>query len=195
MERIYIKTIAVDLDDTLNNFTETLQNTTFIFDESYGLTKETFHKYIDKLRNHARDESELLSNEFSYFRYKIHEQCYKAAKAKPEGVEFMQWLKNNNWRILICTYRDLRRASDCTKKWLKDNNIPYDYLFAVNNKIIFCKVWQVNTLIDDDEFNILYGEEHGINVYYSIMDKHKDIQKTAAKGFHKFSEVKKWIQE
>jgi uncharacterized HAD superfamily protein len=179
----------------LNNFTETLEQTVFPYDDSHGLTKEKFDFYIRQLQNDVRDKSELLSNDYSYFRYKIHKQCYQLAKAKTDGVEFMHWLKDNNWKIVICTYRDLRRANDCTKKWLHDNNVPYDHLFTVKNKIVFCKMWKIPYLIDDDVFNILHGQQYGIQVYYSIMKKHEDIQKTTARGFHVFDEVKQWIQE
>src|SRR5208283_1577111 len=35
-----MKTIAIDLDDTLNNFTETLQRMQFVRDETYALSEE-----------------------------------------------------------------------------------------------------------------------------------------------------------
>jgi hypothetical protein len=147
------------------------------------------------LQSDSPDNSELLSTEYSFFRYKIHEQCYQLAKARSDGIEFMQWLKANRWQIVICTYRDLRRANDCTRKWLASNNIPFDYLFMAWNKIVFCNVWGIRHLVDDDSFNILHGESYGVNVYYPVMERHKTLQNNAAKGFHTFDEVKRWIQK
>lgn len=137
----------------------------------------------------------LLTTEFSYLRYRIHEQCHQLATAKPDGIQFMQWLKENNWKIIICTHRDLRMSSAYTEKWLRTNEIPYDYLFTALNKIVFCNLWEIPHLIDDADFNILYGEKYGVNVYYPIMEKHASIPQNAAKGFYTFDEVKQWIQE
>jgi len=177
---------------------ETLQNTEFTYDDSSpmcaGITPETFQRYLDQLRNGGNDHNELLRSEFSYFKNKIHLKCYQLAKARPDGVEFMQWLKANQWRIVICIYRDLRR-SDCTQQWLHDHHIPYDYLFSAQNKIAFCSLWKIKYLIDDDLFNITWGEKYGVNVYYPQMPKHLGIPKNNAKGFNSFTEVRQWIQE
>ena len=183
------------MDDTLNNFTVTLQQTEFKYNDSYGLTKENFSKYLSKLQNRESDDNELLSTEFAYFRYNIYEQCHKLAIAKPEGIEFMQWLRANNWRIVICTYRDLRRAIPYTKEWLNTNKIPWDHVFSAQNKIVFCKLWGIQYLIDDDKFNILFGEKYGVKVYYPIMTQHEGLQETGARGFNTFDEVKRWMQE
>ncbi|MBU2700482.1 hypothetical protein Ga0466249_001574 [Sporomusaceae bacterium BoRhaA] len=179
----------------MNNFSDTLQNTIFCYNDSYGLPKERFDKYLLDIRHNVIPESTLLTTEFSYLRYRIHEQCHQLATAKPDGIQFMQWLKENNWKIVICTHRDLRMSSAYTEKWLKANEIPYDYLFTALNKIVFCNLWEIPHLIDDADFNILYGEQYGVNVYYPIMEKHTSIPQNAAKGFYTFDEVKQWIQE
>ena len=188
-------TIAVDLDDTLNDFTETLSKSPFPYDEAYALPEETFHGYLGKVRLNAPEPGDLQSTKYTFFRYKIHEHCYRMAGARADGVEFMRWLRRNGWRIVICTYRDLRRANDGTRKWLKENDIPFDYLFMALNKIVFCKVWGIGHLVDDDEFNIVHGETYGVKVYYPITAKHASPPARGARGFHSFDEVKRWIQE
>lgn len=172
-----------------------MQNTVFCYNDSYGLSKKSFDKYLFDIKHNIINESTLLTTEFSYFRYRIHEQCHQLATAQSDAVQFMQWLKEHNWKIIICTHRDLRLASSYTKNWLKSNEIPYDYLFTAINKIVFCKVWKIPYLIDDAVFNILYGEQYGVHVYYPIMEKHKYLPKNAAKGFYTFDEVKQWIQK
>lgn len=188
-----IKTIAVDLDDTLNNFTETLQSAVFDYNNSYAFGEETFRGYLDRVRSGAGDGSELLSTEYSFFRYRIHQQCYDLAGARSDAVEFMQWLKGRGWRIVICTYRDLRRANECTGRWLRDNGIPFDHLFMAWNKIVFCRAWGIDYLVDDDVFNIVHGDRYDVAVFYPLMAKHQGLQGHRARGFNHFDEVKQWI--
>jgi len=195
-----MKTIAIDLDDVLNNFTETLQRMQFVHDETYALSEEVFQDYLAKLRSGWTESSDLLCTEHSFFRSKIHERCYELAEARPDGVRFAQWLRQDGWRIVICTYRDLRRAQDCTRKWLGDNGIPFDYLFMTGNKIGFCKAWGIEHLIDDEAVNIALGPRFGVNVYYPAAVRPLVPQANlvptpaAARAFQTFDEIKPWIQ-
>jgi hypothetical protein len=190
-----LRTIAVDLDDTLNDFSATLRDGRFPFDEGYALPGETFSRYLERVRGGEPETGHLLSTEYSFFRYKIHARCYQLAHAREDGVEFMQWLRRNQWRIVICTHRDLRRANDLTRTWLAENGIPFDHLFTALNKIVFCKAWGIAHLVDDDGFNIAHGGNYGVNVYYPVMEKHRSLPPHAARPFQSFEEVKRWIQE
>jgi hypothetical protein len=189
------RTIAIDLDDTLNDFTETLQNGAFPYDAAYSLPEATFEKYLRKIRNGESEAVHLLSTGYNYCRFKIHLSCYRQARARPDGVAFMQWLRRNRWRIVICTKRDLRLTTDCTKTWLTENDIPFDYLFMASNKIVFCKAWGIRRLIDDSEFSIVHGEQYDVDVYYPIMPVHSSLPANNARGFQTFEDVKRWIQE
>lgn len=190
-----MKVIAVDIDNVLNNFSDTLQNTRFDYNDSYGLSREEFDHYLKLIKSDAFIKSDFLTTKFSDFRYRIHEQCYRLAPVKPESVEFIQWLKEKHWKVIICTKRDLRLTGDSTQKWLRENSIPYDFLSMVLNKIVFCCLWKIPYLIDDDILNILCGEQYGINVYYPRMPKHQGISSTASKGFSRFEEIKQWISK
>ena len=190
-----MKVIAVDIDNVLNNFSDTLAKSSFTFKDSYGLSLEEFDNYLDLVKHDVFAESEFLTTKFSDFRHRIHEQCYPLAQANPDGVQFMHWLKANDWKIVICTKRNLRLTGECTKKWLQDNHIPYDYLITALNKIVFCKLWGIPYLIDDDLLNITYGERYGIQIYYPLMAKHSSVVSQTAKGFTRFEEIKQWIQE
>src|SRR5580658_9511560 len=103
------KTIAIDLDDTLNNFTQTLLATDFVREEKESISQAAYDEYMVRLRSGLKDDSDLLSTEFSFFKYRIHQRCYQLAKARADGAEFMRWLRAHGWRIVICTHRDLRR--------------------------------------------------------------------------------------
>jgi 5'(3')-deoxyribonucleotidase len=195
-----MKTIAIDLDDVLNNFTETLQRMEFVRDETHALSEKMFQDYLAKVRGGWTESNGLLSTAHSFFRYKIHQRCYERAQARTDGVSFTQWLRSNGWRIVICTYRDLRRAQDCTRKWLADNAIPFDYLFMTRGKIAFCKAWGIEHLIDDQPKNIALGERFGVNVYYPAAARPpapaaNPVQTPGtARAFHTFDEIKPWIQ-
>jgi hypothetical protein len=193
--RAPVKTIAVDLDDTLNDFTATLRSANFPADPRYPLPDAVFKDYLARVRDGATDSSELLVTEYSFFRQRIHLQCYQLAGARPDGVAFMRWLKSAGWRIVICSSRDLRRAGPATRAWLGENSIPFDHLFMAANKIAFCRAWDIPHLVDDDVFTIIHGPRYGVKVYYPCMDKHRSLAGGGARGFASFEEVRRWIQE
>jgi hypothetical protein len=196
---VKVRTIAVDLDDTLNNFTEILQQSEFVRDDTHALSEEVFQDYLGKLRAGSPGEGDLLSTEYSFFRYKIHQECYRRAQARPDGVAFLRWLREHGWRIVICTQRDLRRAQDCTREWLRDHAIPFDHLFMAGNKIVFCRLWDIAHLVDNDGFNITHGETHGVTVYYPAARSPAPAVPPAsaphaARAFQTFDEIIPWIQ-
>lgn len=188
------KIIAVDIDDTLNTFTQTLRETEFSRQMAGSLPKATFDDYLGRLRRGEKDESPLLATDFSYFRYQIHQRCYELAKARPDGVEFMQWLRGRGWTIVICTARDLRRANAITRSWLADNRVPFDHLFMAWNKIVFCRAWGIAHLVDDDAFNIEHGPAHGVNVYFPVHERNEHLHPGKARGFGSFDELRPWIE-
>lgn len=188
------KIIAVDIDDTLNNFTETLRAGSFPFETHYGLPAERFAAMLARVKAGHSEQSDLLATEYSYFKAQIHLQVYTLGQARAGAVDFMQWLRANRWKIVICTYRDLRRSSAVTKQWLADYAIPFDYLFRANNKVVFCRSWGIRYLLDDDPFNILHGGAHGVDVFYPD-GLHAGIPShPTARSFASFEQVKSWIQ-
>ena len=191
---LLMKTIAIDIDDTLNNFTEILRGRAFSHDESYPFPAETFDKYLEMLRTERAGEDDLLSTEFSFFRQRINGECFELAVARGGAAEFVRWLRDTGWRIVICTQRDLRRTDGATRKWLKENGIPFDYLFIAVDKLGFCKDWGIEYLVDDHLFSVRYADEYGIKVFYPIMAKHDKTAAKMARGFTSFTEVRQWIQ-
>jgi hypothetical protein len=189
------KIIAVDLDDTLNDFSATLRGIDFARDHASALSDETFENYMHRIRSNAPEPTDLLSTDYSYLRYRVHEQCYRQATARRDAIAFMQWLRQDGWQIVICTYRDLRRANTCTREWLGINGIPFDYLFMARNKIVFCKLWGIEHLVDDDEFNIVHGSRYGVKVFYPISERHNTMPPNDAAGFTSFEDVTRWIQK
>ena len=77
-----MKTVAIDIDDSLNNFTETLRATHFSHDPSSMIPPEAFGKYLEMLRSGKSEEDDLLSTEFTYFRHKIYSECFPESSNK-----------------------------------------------------------------------------------------------------------------
>ncbi|WP_312423117.1 hypothetical protein [Anaerospora hongkongensis] len=189
------KYIAVDIDDTLNNFTETLKSAEFTYYD-----KEVFDKYIEAVRNDVYEEDNV---ELDNLRFSIHCQCYTLATARHDAVEFMQWLKSQGYKIVLMTYRDLRHCLDETKEWMKKNKIPFDYIFSTDNKALMCKAWKIPILIDDANTNIMVAPPMGIDLYYPILPHNKTFVAECiainpdfiggGKGFNDFKEVKAWM--
>lgn len=187
------KVIAVDIDDTLNNFSETLKNISLKHKDYDWLYKDKteFNKMITKVKNNDFTDDEYKTLKIKQFITLVHQEVYLQAKARPDAIKFMQWLKSNNWKIIILTYRDLRKIFSETKEWFAKYHIPYDYFFSAGNKLVFCGIWKIRYLIDDNPVNIVSGPPLGINTYYPINDvnralKTKDIK---AIGFDKFDEL------
>jgi 5'(3')-deoxyribonucleotidase len=189
-----MKTIAVDLDDTLNDFTRTLQTARFSYDPAYNISPETFDRYLEKIRRGESDANELLSTEYSYFCYRIHAECYRLAPALPGAAEFMRWLRENRWRIVILTHRDLRRSNEATRRWLRENEIPFDHLFLALHKLAFCKAWKVQCLVDDHPMNLAPSDDpHEVELFYPITSQHERLPIQQGRGFRNFDELKQWI--
>jgi hypothetical protein len=187
------RTIVVHLDDTLNNFTETLQQGEFPYNPADSLSEATFAEYLEKIRSGESDSDDLSSTGYSYFRFKIHLQCWQQARARPDGVAFLQGLRRDQWRIILCAQRDLRRAHDRTRAWLRENEIPYDYLFMAADKILFCKAWGIQHLIDRATVETVDGSRREVNVYYSIPHAQEFLPAQNARVFETFEEVRQWI--
>ena len=186
-----MKAIAIDIDDTLNDFSETLQSMEFPYDEGYGIDEETFLRYIGWIKTEIPKE-EIKNKDLTSLWHIVHKRIHKEANARPGAAAFVQWLKSEGWTVVILTYRDLRLAEGYTKEWLEQNDIPYDYLFSSDNKILMCKAWDITHLIEDNINDVITGENSGVNVAYPVMKKHEGLE-TTAKGFIEFKELETWI--
>lgn len=190
------KVIAVDIDGTLNNFDEVLENINIEYGaKEWDFSEEAFNKYLSLIKAHDRPNH----NDYDFgmlYKY-IHLKCYELTKARSDAIKFMQWLKQNGWKIIILTARDLRLSLETTKEFLYNNKIPFDYIFHAVSvcKIAFCDLWEINYLIDDDADAITDNSNisRRMNIFYPIMEKHKNLPDIKAKGFKNFNEVKAWI--
>ncbi|SDF41877.1 hypothetical protein [Sporolituus thermophilus] len=151
------KTIAVDIDDTLNNFSEVLNTFRPTNDNEYN--QALIYAKKDKLLY-----DDIPKKYYPKIR-EIHKQAYILADIAPGAQEFMQWLNTNGWRVVILTYRDLRNCYIETKQWLAKHGIHYDLLIDTSDiKAKVCRLWQIHYLIDDME-NIEFAKQLGVTVF------------------------------
>lgn len=174
------KIIAIEIDDVLNNFSETLNNAGITYNPMlHSMKNPLFKKCIYNL------ESGELTD--------IGKNVMNSTEIVTGCAEFLDWLKFDGFRIILCTDRDLRFAYHITTNWLIKNKIQYDYLFNADNKLELCNQMQINYLINEkyiysDTLNIYYPENpNKIKINLNLKNK--------TRSFHDFKEVKQWIQE
>jgi len=197
------KVIAVDIDNVLNNFDDTLKNINFPYDKnnySWGSVHISERKFqealaIIKQQGPLQFDDRTINSIWNH----AHQLSHKQAQVKPGASEFMWYLKQHNYRIIIMTRRDLRYTLEYTKDFLENNNLPYDDLFNSNSKILTCSLWHIPILIDDEVETIASSSElpNPVQVYYPIMDKHQGLAdnfSVTAIGYHYFKELTQWIK-
>jgi hypothetical protein len=197
------KLIAVDIDNVLNNFDDTLRTLEFTYDKSnrsWGSVHQSAEEFMRKLKIIKQQKAESSYDKtFNAMWNHAHKLSHLQAKVKQGASEFLWYLKENNYRVIIMTRRDLRYALAYTKNFLENNNLPYDDMFQSNSKASTCSLWNIPLLIDDEIEPIRLSNKFSnpVQVYYPIMDKHKgfveDLQITA-RGYHYFKELKQWIK-
>ena len=141
-----LMTIGIDIDDTITNTSE----------YANSLLKK-YKKY-----SYVKDYHDL--NEKDRFRffienvYDIHNNC----TVKPDVVEVLKWLKNNDWRIVLITARgnSYYYEDEIAAIIMKDTNEYLDNHGIYYDKIVFhqylksdaCVEENVDIFIDDKEF-------------------------------------------
>jgi hypothetical protein len=60
---------------------------------------------------------------------------------------------------------------------------------------VFCKLWGIDILVDDNLFNIRYGGQYRIRVFYPLTDQKLSSHGAGAQGFETFDQLKPWITE
>lgn len=191
-----MKAIAIDIDNVLNLFDETLATIDIQYDEAYGLDQDTFNRYLHWAKTEA-PEDERKKREFQIFLFDVHKKVHQTAPVKSGAAEFTHWLKSQGWRVVIMTFRDLRISWDYTREWLQRNGIIYDYLFSADIKTLACKAWGIECLVEDDIYEVGIGPEYGIQIYYPFMEKHNKLMESMdieATGYNTFEELKACLE-
>lgn len=197
------KVIAVDIDNVLNDFDDTLRKIEFPYDKansSWGSVHHSEEDFVRKLDIIKQQKAELRYDKtFNAMWNHAHKLAHMQAQVRSGASEFLWYLKQNNYRVIIMTRRDLRYALEYTKNFLKNNNLPYDDMLQSNIKAATCSLWNIPILIDDEIEPIVLSNKlsNPVQVYYPIMDKHKGLAEEpqiTAIGYNCFKELKQWIK-
>lgn len=101
---------------------------------------------------------------------------YKHFNVPFEGAsKYLKLLKNQGWKIIIWTCRKKSRAM---KKWLKENDIPYDSINKNISKVFKGQSVKVYADVYLDDKNIEYLGTPGYNwetTYNTILEKFKSF--------------------
>lgn len=147
--------IGIDIDDTLTNLFDIFVSYGFKYaHENNIVIDELFvngYEAIDTFNFSKKQDKE--------FQEKYLNDILTSVKARPLASEVIKKLKEK-YDIYIITSRNDELLEDCkkkTEKWLKDNEIPYDYfIYDCSNKADFCKQHNIKYMIDDN-YKHCYG--------------------------------------
>lgn len=137
---------VIDIDGVLNYYPQTF------IDYCNHVTGNSFRTLLEVKNSLSYNDYKRLKHEYRCSSFK-HD-----AKVASGAHELFEYLKNNDYLIYIVTSRQLF-ADDClenTIKWLKKNDLHYDYIYCSVKKdfTIFEKFGHVDIVVEDNVDNI-----------------------------------------
>ncbi len=177
--------IGIDIDDTISNSFESVFADSQKFDieklgnsgklENYG--KIDNHNYIETMYPHW---TEKQRNSF-WKKYFIN--MLTKATPKPYAPEIIKKLKKEKNNIIFITSRyevlpNRKIIENYTRKWLENNNIPYDELIMnAQNKLEVAKKANIDLFIDDSISHCKKMQEGNIKtlLFTSIMNQNLEV--------------------
>ena len=141
--------IGIDLDGTITDFHRYLVRYGKIFLKNNNIK----YKIKDSKAFHEEDIFDINNDELELLKKYIRTELRMKVKPRKNASYFLKKLHDMNYKIYIITSRKESDQIDClnnTKKWLKDNDIYYDYLIIGNsNKLEECINNKIDIFIDD----------------------------------------------
>lgn len=194
--------IGIDIDDTITNTYDVLFNYAqkFTIDELGKEINDVDRSAITKMYTttfHNWNEEE----EKEFFD-KYNEEIMKQLKPKLFSAEIIRKLKEENKIYIITSRFDTEKSNveEVTKKWLKDNFIPYDKLVLnVQNKSAIAKKYDIKIFVDDSIKICEEIVEENIKafIFDSIINKEYQNEKVTRvySWPHLYQEIKKYEEE
>jgi uncharacterized HAD superfamily protein len=160
--------IGIDIDDTLNDVKEKLENAGFNYAKSLGknivLSDDKCRK--DNKGSHISDKFNFTYEELKHFLGPIQDEIINNANPKNNASNILKKLKELGHEIYIITARDSEFHEDPykqSKEWLDSNNIVFDKLIVnAIEKDIICKEENIDLFIDDSLYNCISVSNLGI---------------------------------
>lgn len=194
--------IGIDIDDTITNTYDVLFNYAqkFTIDELgkeiNDIDRSTITKMYTTTFHNWNEEEE------KEFFDKYNEEIMKQLKPKLFSAEIIRKLKEENKIYIITSRFDTEKSNveEVTKKWLKDNFIPYDKLVLnVQNKSAIAKKYDIKIFVDDSIKICEEIVEENIKafIFDSIINKEYQNEKVTRvySWPHLYQEIKKYEEE
>lgn len=141
--------IGIDIDDTITNSSEVFLKYAKIYNKDNNIIHKIDSNELDQKKAFGwsiKDQKDFSSK---YLKLILNE-----AKPHVDVIDSLNYLKSCGYKIFLITARndnEVTNMYDFTKKWLKDNNIPFDKLIVnCSDKLQECLNNNVVLFIDDN---------------------------------------------
>lgn len=172
--------IGIDIDNTLTEVQEKLNEAAYTYAVSLGKNLEGYDKLMQDEKNDGTEYAKRFQfnyEELKYFLKDIQENITNNAIPRKNAKEVIDKLKNDGHQIYIITARDSEFYNNpyvYSKNWLDKNKIYYDKLIVnAREKSAVCKRENIDLYIDDQLENCLNILNAGIQTIM-ITDKKYD---------------------
>lgn len=161
--------IGIDIDDTLTNIKDKLNNAALEYAKSLNKSIENKDLKINDTYNNGNIYQKIYNftyEELKHFLGPIQEEITNNAIPRPDCVDIIEQLHNEGNEIYIITARDDEFHDNPylqSEIWLKENNIYFDKLIVnARDKKKVCLENNIDLFIDDSISNCLNVSSAGI---------------------------------
>lgn len=171
--------IGIDIDDTLTDINEELENAALEYAKKLGKDKaKDVTNLVDKNDgNIYQVKYGFTYDELKYFLKDIQESITGKAIPRYGAKETISKLRKSGNEVYIVTARDLEFHNDpytLSKEWLDKNNIEYDKLIVnARDKAKICKEEKIDLFIDDKVSNCIDISNIGVIAIRIAKDTNK----------------------
>ena len=146
--------IAIDLDDTITNSSDVFVKYAKQYNKIEGIEYKINTNELDQKLAFGWNDKNKKEFKEEYLPKVIME-----AVPNENTIKVLKKIQNSGNQIIIMTARnnkEIKNVEELTKKWLKDNKIPYDELLInCQDKGKACSKYKVEVFIDDNINNCI----------------------------------------
>ena len=162
--------IGIDIDDTIANTFETGIKYAEEFTKDYcNRTYTDIDERLGNLKTHKHWQAifEWNDEEEDKFFEKYYLKIIEETDIKEEACDILNKLCTDNEIIFITARYEVEenKVETLTKRWLKNNNIPFNKLYLGRNKLEVCQEIGIDVFIDDSFENCKLVQSGNIKTY------------------------------
>ena len=174
--------IGIDIDDTIADTFETGFEYAQEFTKKYcGREYSNISERMGSIKTHKHWQEIFEWSEEEEIRFFeiYYDKIIKKVKIKEDVCDIINKLYKDNEIIFITARHDRNENTNIetvTKKWLEENNIPFNKVFLGRKKVEVCEEEKIDIFIDDSYENCKSVKEKNIKVYLIDHITNKNIQ-------------------